>query len=117
MKVIYNKILPFGSFKAMNLFGLFLFVKGNSLSERTLNHESIHSVQWKETYYIGFLVIYLYEFVKNLIYEIFNTRNKTFSQKWHLAYRLISFECEAYTFQSTKDYLKTRKKNAWKQWR
>jgi len=115
MKVIYNNILPFCSFSAMNLFGLVLFVKkGASITQRTLNHENIHSAQWKETYYIGFIVLYIYEFFKNLFYELCNTRNKTFKQKWHVAYRLISFECEAYAWEFSETYWKTRKKNAWK---
>lgn len=115
MILIKNKILPFGSFNAMNLFGIFLFYKGE-LSERTLNHEKIHSAQWKETFYIGFVFMYLFEFIKNLIYELFNTRNRTFKEKWHLAYRLVSFECEAYTWEFFDDYLKNRKKYAWLQY-
>ena len=49
MKVIENKYLPLHGFKAMNLFGLFLFVrKGAKMSSEDMNHEEIHSAQWRE---------------------------------------------------------------------
>ena len=39
--IIKNKIIPFGNYKAMNLFGI-IFTK-SSLSEIELNHEKIHT--------------------------------------------------------------------------
>ena len=45
MKIIYNNIIPFKGFKAMNLFGV-LFVRKDANSQMTntdINHESIHS--------------------------------------------------------------------------
>ncbi len=53
MKIIKNSIIPFGNFKAINLFGI-VFYKGKALSEKTLNHEAIHTRQMKELCYIGF---------------------------------------------------------------
>lgn len=47
MKIIYNKVIPFGKdFYAINLFGI-LFAKG-PCDEVTLNHESIHTAQMKD---------------------------------------------------------------------
>ena len=49
MKVIYNKLIPFKPFAAINLFG-FVFARKEykPLYERTLNHERIHTEQMKE---------------------------------------------------------------------
>lgn len=44
MKVIYNNIIPFKGFVAMNICGL-LFARNEykPLSDTTINHESIHT--------------------------------------------------------------------------
>ena len=56
MKIIYNNIIPFKGFLAINLFGV-LFVRGTyrDLSATVLNHEKIHTAQMKELWYIPFL--------------------------------------------------------------
>ena len=46
MKIIYNKIIPFKGFLAINLFG-FLFAR-KKLTEVNINHEKIHTEQMKE---------------------------------------------------------------------
>lgn len=38
MKVIYNNIIPFKVFKAINLFGVLFVRKGCYMSEKDLNH-------------------------------------------------------------------------------
>lgn len=43
MKLIYNNIIPFKGFKAINLFGLCFVRKGMKMSEKDINHESIHT--------------------------------------------------------------------------
>lgn len=52
MKTIYNKYIPFKGFSAINCLGIWLFVRNEKkygywvspmLSEKTLNHENIHS--------------------------------------------------------------------------
>ena len=67
MKIIYNNIIPFKGFLAINLFGV-LFVRGTyrDLSATVLNHEKIHTAQMKELWYIPFYVIYLLEWVARL---------------------------------------------------
>ena len=71
MKIIYNNVIPFKGFKAMNLFGV-LFVRKDiktPMSDVDINHESIHSEQYKELLFIPFLVLYLVEwFIKLFIY-------------------------------------------------
>lgn len=100
MKIIYNNIIPFKGFLAINLFGV-LFVRGTyrDLSATVLNHEKIHTVQMKELWYIPFYVIYLLEWVVRL----FMSGN---------AYRNISFEREAYDNEENMSYLTNRKRYA-----
>lgn len=102
MKIIYNEIIPFKGFSAINLFGvLFARKEYEPLSARTIRHEAIHTAQMKELGYIGFYIIYLLEW----LYRLVTTKN---------AYRSISFEVEAYEHQSDEDYLTHRRRFA--QW-
>lgn len=106
MKIIYNKLIPFKGFLAINLFGVFFIRKNDDgsnpvITKRTINHESIHTAQQKELLYVGFYLLYLLFWLWNLI---FATRT---------AYRSIPFEIEAYTNEYDFDYLKNRKKYAW----
>lgn len=78
MKVIYNNIIPFKGFKAINLFGVLFVRKGCAMSEGDFNHERIHTAQMKEMLYVGFYVWYLIEW----IIRLFGKGN---------AYRNISF--------------------------
>lgn len=100
MKIIYNNIIPFNGFLAINLFGI-LFVRGTyrDLSATVLNHEKIHTAQMKELWYIPFYVIYLLEWIVRL----FMPGN---------AYRNISFEREAYDNEGNMSYLTNRKRYA-----
>lgn len=43
MKIIYNNIIPFKSYKCINLFGILFARKGVRIDDRTINHESIHT--------------------------------------------------------------------------
>lgn len=104
MKVVQNKwinkFIPFLGFRAVNLFGV-LFVRGDKeLSASTLNHEAIHFAQWKELWYIGFILWYLIEWIIRI--------------PMGNAYRNISFEREAYANESNLSYLQTRKRFAFK---
>ena len=100
MKIIYNNIIPFKGFRAINLFGI-LFVRGTcrDVNARLLNHEKIHTAQMKELGYIFFYIIYVLEWLVRL----FLTGN---------AYRNISFEREAYRYDTKKAYLGHRKRYA-----
>lgn len=102
MRVIYNSLIPFKGFIAINLFGvIFARKEYKELSRRALNHEAIHAAQMKEMLYIGFYIWYLSEWLIKL---------SVYGKK---AYENISFEREAYAFQSDRCYLKVRKHYAW----
>ena len=103
MKIIRNKYIPFGGFRAINLFGV-LFVKGN-VSDITINHEAIHSAQMREMWYIGFYLWYVIEWIVRVLI----TKDR-FS---HRAYRNISFEKEAYVNQDNYGYVDARKSYSW----
>ena len=106
MKIVYNRLVPFRGFLAINLFGV-LFVRLNSdgskplLTDSTLNHESIHTAQMKELGYIFFYLLYFMEWMIRLVINPLN------------AYRSISFEKEAYRNEDNPDYLKTRRHYSW----
>ena len=105
MKIIRNKIIPFGYAKYINIFGVLFCKPKAKVSEIDINHESIHTAQMKELFYIGFYLIYVFEY----IYKFIKYR---YSEK---AYRNISFEKEAYKFEGCLSYLKERERFAmWK---
>lgn len=99
MKIIYNNIIPFKGFNAINLFGVLFVRKGNNISQRTINHESIHTKQIMELLGIFFYLWYGIEWLVRLC-QYRNT---------HEAYRNISFEREAYDNERKPTYLKKRK--------
>lgn len=103
MKIIYNNIIPFKGFLAINLFGV-LFVRGTyrDLNATVLNHERIHTAQMKELWYIPFYILYLLEWLYRL------------TQKGN-AYRNISFEREAYANEGDMNYLE--KRYQWAMWK
>lgn len=55
MKIIYNSIIPFKGFAAINLFGILFVRKGIKISEEMINHEAIHTSQMKEMLYVFFI--------------------------------------------------------------
>ena len=103
MKIIQNKLLPFQDFAAINLFGI-IFTRFDTLPDRTLRHEAIHTVQIREMLYIFFYIWYAAEWIVRLLQCRFG---------WFDAYRRISFEQEAYQHQDEKGYLTKRKRFAW----
>ena len=103
MKIIYNSIIPFKGFIAMNLFGVIFARKGRTLSPKTKNHEYIHTMQMKEMLYIFFYIWYVLEWIVRLIqYCNFNK-----------AYKDISFEREAFDKQLNYKYKNERKHYSW----
>ena len=78
------------------------------LSERVKRHETIHFMQYKELYFIGFLLIYLYDYLYAAI-----IKKKGFSRESYLA---IRFEQEAYDNDHKEDYLENRKAFFWKKY-
>lgn len=101
MKIIYNNIIPFPGYKAINLFGVLFVRKGAVMKEEDINHEAIHTAQMKEMLYIFFYLWYIIEWViKLFIHDSY-------------AYRNISFEREAYQNEDNLKYLDNRKHYSW----
>ena len=102
MKIIENSVIPFSGFLAMNLFGILFVRKGkmDKVTEKVINHESIHSAQMKEMLWIFFYLWYGIEW----FIRLFQSGDE---------YRSISFEREAYDNEKNKKYLKERKHYAW----
>lgn len=75
------------------------------ISQRVRRHETIHYRQYLETFFIGFILIYLYDFLYQAIIN-----RKGFSKD---AYKSIRFEQEAYDKDDDFLYLKFRKRYAW----
>lgn len=103
MRIIYNNIIPFKGYKAINLFGVLFARKGCVLSQQDINHEKIHTAQMRELMYVGFYVWYLLEW----LYRLTKKGN---------AYWNISFEQEAYGKQNDMCYLTKRERYAWKKY-
>ena len=74
----------------------FVFVRGNII-QRTRTHETIHFLQYKEMWIVGFLPIYLFDSVLGLI-KYKNDKKK--------AYMQIRFEQEAYAHRNKKAWKK-----------
>lgn len=110
MKIIYNNIIPFKGFAAINLFGI-LFVRNDcksQVSDRMINHESIHTAQMKEMLWIFFYLWYIIEwFIKLFKYSDSNEDGRGD------AYHNISFEREAYDNETNQQYLSSRKHYSW----
>lgn len=103
MKIIRNRIIPFGrDMFAINLFGI-IFVK-QELSKVDENHEYIHTLQQRELLWVGFYLLYLVEWVVRLI------QYRSFLN----AYLNISFEKEAYRNERYLEYRERRKHFAWR---
>ena len=84
----------------------FVFIQDEG-NETTINHESIHTKQQEELWVIPFYLLYLFEWIKNLISDM-NKQD---------AYFNISFEKEAYGNQKDFTYLQKRDRMAWKKYR
>ena len=96
--VVFNSIIPFKGYKAINLFEI-IFVRKECKERFTdvdLNHEKIHSAQMRELLYIGFYLWYLIEW----FILLFKYGGK--------AYYHIRFEKEAYDNDDNLEYLKNR---------
>ena len=78
----------------------FVFLKSKHFKNDyiLINHEKIHLRQQLELLILPFYVIYFLEFLVRLIQY----------KNWHLAYRNISFEREAYCNELNLDYIKYR---------
>jgi hypothetical protein len=101
-------LISAGSTRAITLWPFILLRSKEDVHNfKLLTHEKIHIKQQKELFILGFYVLYLYYYIK--------LRRKG-NSKW-LAYKLIPFEKEAYTNEGNYNYLNSRKRNSWKQYK
>lgn len=106
MRIIYNNVLPFKGYSAINICGtIFARKSAFPLPAHTINHEKIHTAQMKELLFVFFYLAYVIEWLVKIVHYG-NTRD---------AYCNISFEKEAYACAYLSKYLKNRKHFA--QWR
>lgn len=105
MKIRKGILIPFPGFKAVNVFGV-IFVRDKHifLSDRFIRHETIHTKQMKEMWYIPFYLWYFIEWLIKIPFYRFNLKQ---------AYRNISFEREAFRYEYIIDYENNRKRFAW----
>lgn len=81
----------------------FVFIKKGFDTPKLMNHESIHIKQYNELLVIGFLLLYIYDWIHGLLLY----RNP------RTAYLAIRFEQEAYNNDENLGYLDERKRNSW----
>jgi len=99
------------------LFSLFMVVNGVTLfpfifvrdegNDRLINHESIHIQQYFELLFIGFFIIYVWDFLIGLI------KHRSFFE----AYRGIRLEKEAFGNENNEFYIKERERYNWIQFK
>lgn len=109
MKIIYNKLIPMQGYKAINLFGILFVHSGKKIKQSDMNHEEIHTEQMKELLYIFFYLIYIFEWLVRIIICLLKHNYTKLSEVPHKAYKVISFEKEAYDNESDFEYLHNRK--------
>lgn len=83
----------------------FVFIRDEG-NDRTVNHETIHIKQYNELLVVGFLVLYMYDWVYGLI----KYRDKS------KAYMRIRFEQEAYENDKNVHYIRERQRFGWKKY-
>ena len=110
-EIIYNKFIPFKGYVAINLFGIIFVRKEYKAGIETdylyksilLNHELVHTAQYKELLYVFYLSLYLLNYIIN-IFIYFNLEK---------AYENICFEREARDKEHDSYYLERRQHFAW----
>lgn len=90
---VHCRYLPFGKYDAFAIYP-FLFYKGGYPDRTLINHEHIHFAQQKELLFIGFIVLYLYYWLK-------------------FGYEKHPFEQEAIVNQNNTKYLDDRSAFGW----
>ena len=59
MKIVKNRFIPPRGFSYVNLFGVLFTRRDRPISDKTLNHEQIHTEQMKEMLYVFFYIWYV----------------------------------------------------------
>lgn len=97
--ILHIKHLVPNRFLGITIFP-FVFIKTTELKADAIfiNHERIHLRQQIELLVVPFFILYGLEFLMRFIHY----------KSWHIAYRNISFEREAYNNEKDLNYLKSR---------
>jgi hypothetical protein len=98
--VILSKISPI-EIKAISL-GVVVFSK-EKMSPQTKLHETIHFHQWIELGFIGFIILYLWDYLHGL--RLYGDGA--------IAYSMIRAEQEAYDNDTNDCYIQERKRYEW----
>ena len=129
MIVIKNRLIPFGGYTSINLFGI-VFTKVE-MNEKSINHERIHTAQFLELSIVTALIIFILRMVFGISAWWFLTSFFTYyiwyiieymiisimHNKQSCAYRDVSFEEEAYANDDNLNYLDNRNVFAWWKYR
>lgn len=129
MLIIKNKFIPFGNYILMNVYGIILFSKLDTIPLIELNHEKIHSRQILECAIVASLILlilillfniscwwfiaslssfYIWYGLEYLIIRIFGNKDSQ-SNRYHE----VSLEEEAHNNDTNLEYLKNRKPFSW----
>ena len=103
LPVILSKFAPIEIW-AITL-GPWVFCRGE-LSEKTKRHETIHYLQYKELWFLGFLFVYLFDYLWAAVLS-----KKGFTRESYLS---IRFEQEAWHCDDFENYVENRERFAWK---
>lgn len=87
-------------------FGPLIFLRDEG-DARIDNHESIHVAQYSELWIVGFLFLYLYDYLVGLLAY----------RDTKVAYLQIRFEQEARSGELDLEYLSKRPPHAWRKFR
>jgi hypothetical protein len=80
-----------------------IVISRDEMSDITKNHETIHFQQYLETGFIGFLLIYLYDYIRGLLIY----------KDGKLSYLSLRAEREAYNMHGELDYCQSRERWLW----
>ena len=110
VRVIENSRIPALLSWFINIHAITIYpfiICRTELDLRVRSHEFIHIAQQKELWLVGFYFLYVYYWIKNIVWHKMSTSQ---------AYRNIPFELEAYENDHNSIYALTRDKMGWKKW-
>lgn len=116
---VLNKVIPFGSFKAMAAWPFIFLRRDKEFTEVDIRHESIHGRQQVEMllvfFYVAYLICWLIELVRCARDENRGQAEPNYRKRkyLHRVEHSIIFEREAYAEQRSPSYLYRRRFWAW----
>jgi hypothetical protein len=115
---LMNRLCARMGFAAMTV-GRWVWVAAgrDAISDRLLNHETIHIAQQRDLWWVGQWALYAVERAWRFAELALCLRDrKREVSMWREAYYNVSFEREAYAHQEDYEYLSKREKHAWKKY-